>query len=183
VSTDRPDDRPTRARGLVTPAERARVAELHGKGWTRAAIARQLGRSPDTIGRIGADLGLTWDGSKTAAATARKVIDNRARRAELIRRAYEEAGEAVDGMRLGDDGLYLAVGTAANGATVVTPVPVVPPLERKALASSFGVLTNSAARLEALDSGDDTTAAKSMLGQIAKELGIAADAIREAEGR
>ena len=164
-----------RAQGPVTDAERARVAELHAEGLSRAAIARKVGRSPTTVGRIAEAAGLSFDGTKTAAATARKQLDNRSRRAALIERAYDRAAAVLD--RLEAEGGYDATGTATNGTTVVTRVPAPPAHDVKALAGAFSTLVGSAARLEAVDSGQDVENAKSLLGQLGVALGVAAERI------
>lgn len=170
-----PDTGRPRARGPVTVAERERVAELHAAGESRAAIARELKRSPTTIGRIGAELGLSWDGSKTAAATARKQIDNRARRALLIGRAYDRAEAILD--RLEAPGGYDATGTATNGSTVVTRVTQAPSRDVKDLAGAFSTFTGAAARMEAQDADTGAAGARSVLGQLAAGLQLAAEQI------
>lgn len=67
----------------VTQAERDQVAAMHADGKSRNEIARALGRSPSTVSAIARDLGLSFARERTAAATAAKQRDNRARRAEL----------------------------------------------------------------------------------------------------
>ncbi|WP_173390839.1 helix-turn-helix domain-containing protein [Actinomadura litoris] len=173
--THRSDDRPARAQGRVTGAERARVAELHALGWSRGAIARDLGRSPDTIRRIADAAELSFDRSRTAVAVAAKQVDNRARRASLIARAYDQAGAVLDRLEAPDG--YDATGTATNGVTVTTRVAVPPAHDVKALAGAFSTLTASAARMEAVDSGTDVEDAKSMLSQLGDALGVVAHAI------
>jgi hypothetical protein len=75
----------------VSDDERSRIAELHAAGRSRNAIARELGRSPDTINRVAAAAGLTWDRSATVAATAAKTADLAARRAELAGLLLDDA--------------------------------------------------------------------------------------------
>lgn len=75
----------------VTEGERTRVSDLHSQGMSRAAIARELGRGPATIGRIAEQLGLTWDRSATVAATAAKVADLAERRAQLAGLLLDDA--------------------------------------------------------------------------------------------
>jgi len=71
------------ARRPVTDAERDQVRAMHADGASRNAIARALGRSPSTITAIADELGLSFNRERTAAATAAKQADNRARRAQL----------------------------------------------------------------------------------------------------
>ncbi|MCI2424110.1 helix-turn-helix domain-containing protein [Saccharopolyspora sp. K220] len=69
------------------------MRELHAQGKTRNDIAREIGRSPSTVSRLAHAAGLSFDRSKTAAATQAKQRDNAARRADLVRRLYGR-GEA-----------------------------------------------------------------------------------------
>lgn len=172
------DQGAVRARGPVTDAERARVAELHAQGWSRAAIARDLGRGAATVGRIASAAGLAFNGAKTAAATARKQLDNRARRTVLVEQAYERAMTVLS--RLAAEDGYDATGTSTSGATVVTRVNVPPAHDVKALAGAFAQLTASAARMEQLDTDSGTAAAKSMLGNLGAALQLAAGQLGEA---
>lgn len=157
----RSDDGAVRARGPVTDAERARVVELHGQGASRGAIARQLGRSPDTVGRIAAAAGLSWDRGRTAVAVAAKQMDNRARRAALISGMYDRALKVLERLAATQ---YDAVGTATNGETIVTRIGTIPAHDLKQLAGALTLLTNGASRLEAIDDGSDIDHTKSLLG-------------------
>lgn len=67
----------------ITDAERKQVRQLHARGLGRNDIARELGRSVSTITAVAKQLGLSFDRSMTAAATAAKVADAKARRAAL----------------------------------------------------------------------------------------------------
>lgn len=75
----------------VTDADRDRVRELHAAGRNRNQIAQEIGRSGSTVTKLARELGLSFDRSATAAATAAKVIDGKARRAAL---AVELLGDA-----------------------------------------------------------------------------------------
>lgn len=67
----------------ISEHERARVAELHAQGKSRNAIARELKRAQSTVSDIAAGLGLTFDRARTKAATEAKILDAKARRAQL----------------------------------------------------------------------------------------------------
>lgn len=75
----------------ITDTERDRVRELHGQGLGRNEIAAQLGRSAATVTKIAKALGLTFDRRATQAATAAKVADARARRAQLMHELLDDA--------------------------------------------------------------------------------------------
>lgn len=67
----------------LTDAERDRIRALHGQGMGRNDIAAELGRSQSTVSKVAAELGLSFDRSRTEAATTAKVADAKARRAAL----------------------------------------------------------------------------------------------------
>ena len=69
--------------GRWTTDQEHQLRELHGQGITLTAIAKQLGRDKGSVSRKAKALGLTWDRSHTAAATQAKVLDAKARRAQL----------------------------------------------------------------------------------------------------
>ena len=72
-----------------TDTDQQRLLDLHADGRSLHAIAKELGRSKDTISRYAAAAGLTWDRSRTAAAAHAVVVDNKARRAEALRRELD----------------------------------------------------------------------------------------------
>ncbi|GAA0638141.1 hypothetical protein GCM10010174_69980 [Kutzneria viridogrisea] len=67
----------------LTEQDRQRVRELHAQGLTRNEIGRAIGRSASTVSKLAKELGLTFDRSKTRAATEAKVADAKSRRAAL----------------------------------------------------------------------------------------------------
>ena len=62
---------------------RGRDGGTHAQGKSRNAIAEILGRSGCTVSRIAADLGLSFERTRTAAAAAAKEADGAAGRAQL----------------------------------------------------------------------------------------------------
>lgn len=75
----------------VTQADYDRVRELHAQGLSRNEIARQLRRSGKTISEIAAKLGLTFERTRTRAATEAKRDDARAKRAALALDLLDDA--------------------------------------------------------------------------------------------
>lgn len=71
------------------------VRALYAAGQGCREIARNLDTSAATVSRIAARLGLSFDGSRTAAAAAALASDHRARRAELSDRFLDLAETAV----------------------------------------------------------------------------------------
>ena len=81
-----------------TDDESRRLRELHADGRSLHSIAKELGRSKQTISKWAQSLGLSWDRSETAKAAEAKHVDNKARRVALEERLLEEASKVVDQM-------------------------------------------------------------------------------------
>ncbi len=81
---------------------RARVRDLHAQNLSRNAIAREIGCSPSTVSSHAKALGLSFDRSATAQATAAKTIDLAARRARLVERMMDMAEGALDEIERGE---------------------------------------------------------------------------------
>lgn len=75
----------------ITQAERDQVAKLHAAGLGRNEIARAIGRNVASVSKIAGQLGLSFDRSATRAATAAKVTDAKAKRAQLMRDLLDDA--------------------------------------------------------------------------------------------
>jgi Helix-turn-helix domain len=82
----------------VTDAERARIRELHAQGLSCTRIAAEIGRSKSAVTRQCQAMGLAFDRAQTKTATAAKVADNAARRAEISRRFLEKSADLLDQM-------------------------------------------------------------------------------------
>jgi ParB-like chromosome segregation protein Spo0J len=67
----------------INDDDREQVRRLHAEGLGRNDIARAIGRSPSTVSKIAAALGLTFDRTATAVATEARKADARAMRAEI----------------------------------------------------------------------------------------------------
>lgn len=86
-----PEPHRARARGSVTEGERARVLALHAEGLSCRAIARTVGRSASTVSGIVETAGERFDTATTAEATAARVEDVRAARADLGEQLLDDA--------------------------------------------------------------------------------------------
>jgi IS30 family transposase len=75
----------------VSEAERERIRQLHGEGASVNAIAKQLRRSTATIHTHARSLGLSFDRSKVAAASAARRADAEVRRRELAENLLDDA--------------------------------------------------------------------------------------------
>ncbi|WP_067470135.1 helix-turn-helix domain-containing protein [Actinomadura macra] len=79
------------ARRPLDDEDRRRVADLHARGLSRNAIAREIGRSMSTVSKLAKEAGLTFDRRRTAMATAARQEDAKARRVELANLALDDA--------------------------------------------------------------------------------------------
>ncbi|RKT85613.1 Helix-turn-helix domain-containing protein [Saccharopolyspora antimicrobica] len=156
----------------ITDSDRARVRELHEQGKTRNDIAKTLGRSPSTVSKLARELGLSFDRSATAAASAAKAIDNRARRVALEGRALARAEALYD--RLEAD-RYRFTATTVNGIETRT-LDHVPAQDERHLSGAAAAHIATAAKLAEANASGQAEAARSMLGNLAEALGIKAPA-------
>lgn len=74
-----------------TDADSDALKAAHAEGLSLHAAATRLGRSKGITSRYAANLGLTWDRTRTAAAAQARVIDGKARRALLQVALLEDA--------------------------------------------------------------------------------------------
>lgn len=155
---DRPDVKETRAR----------IKQMHGEGMARNAIARELGLAASTVGGHAKALGLKWDRSKTAAATAAKLTDLGARRAALVDRMMTTAEQGLDVIDSGE--IELAMITQAG--KVVKTTRDVDMTDRRNAITIAGIAVDKATKLLDRDTGVDS--AESTLDAIEKVIGAAA---------
>ncbi|WP_261565316.1 helix-turn-helix domain-containing protein [Frankia gtarii] len=160
----------------VEAGDQDRVRRLHAGGASRNAIAREIGRSPATVTKIAKGLGLKFDRSATREATAAKVVDAAARRTELVGEMLVEASRLV--RRLSEP--FDSVFASKDGESVVTPLAQVTPAAARDLASAVASLSASIARLSTIPVSDSTSEARSMLGDLARALGVAAAGMSDA---
>lgn len=150
----------------ITPAQIAQIKELAGTGLSRAAIAREMGISPSTVGKFSPEG--SFDRQGTAQASAAKQIDNRARRAALVDRMMAQAERTLS--RLEADTYTYRV-KVADSTFVVTDEQPNSEDERNHLTGLAAVMS-TVARLEAIDTDTGAAAAKSMLTALGEALGV-----------
>lgn len=154
-----------------TDADTARLRELHAAGATLNACAKTMRRSRATISKYAARAGLTWDRTRTHAATQAKVIDAKARRRAILDRLYTRA-ETVLG-RLEANTFTTLVMSA--GSQVTETLTFVPPQDERHLSSSVATYLTSVERLEKLDADHGVEQARGMLDQIGRAITAAAE--------
>lgn len=135
----------------VTDEDRQAVRRLHAEGKSLRAIAREIGRSPVTVGSIAKAAGLAFDQRPTAHAVKAKVQDNRARRAALVASLYDIAENDV--AYLLRRGLYNLTEVSA-GQAVEYVVDRLPAADRRALLGAISTAAQTALRLEQVDTDE-----------------------------
>ena len=135
----------------VTDEDRQAVRRLHAEGKSLRAIAKELDRSPVTIGSIAKAAGLAFDTRPTAAAVQAKVQDNRARRAALVSSLYDIAEDDVRYLK--QPGAYGLTEVSA-GQAVDFMVDRLPAADRRALIGAISTAAKTALDLERIDSDE-----------------------------
>lgn len=151
---------------MFDPVEARRLFDA-GKG--RNEIAKALGVGFATITRWANREGLSFDRTATEKAVKARVIDAKARRISIVERLYTRT-EAVLTRLEADEFTTLVRG--AQGRESQRTLAFVPPTHERELSSSMSNYLASAAKLEAIDSGQDADDAKSMLAKLGRALGI-----------
>lgn len=159
----------SRARNPLTDAEKARIHEMHTAGATRNDIARDLGRSGDTITRYCKKAGLDFDREQIRAATEARKIDLAARRASLRERLLHEADAALD--VIGQPETVWNFGGRDNTYAEHTFPAATSETRRKMILAAAAASTQEI-RIAQADSGANVEAAKSLLTGLAEALGV-----------
>lgn len=151
--------------------EDTRLRELHTAGKSLHAIAKEMGRSKDTIARHAQRLGLTWDRDRVVAATKAKVADARARRAAAVAVELDllELSQAQIRAGLKGEGWQTLV-KAEMGTEVTRRLKYVPPRDLKDHTAARSAMAGIITRLDHTDPGVE--AGRSMLDALAASLGV-----------
>lgn len=153
----------------LTDDELDRIRDLHAAGSTRNDIARTLERSPASISKYAAELGLSFDRSAVQAATEARKADAKAKRAELEVLLLEDArrlrGQIWQPHTYIDHGGkdYLRVEWTQDQPT---------PADKLKLMQATGAAVDRSLRLAEHDSDQGVEAAKSLLTDLGRALGI-----------
>ncbi|WP_333617821.1 hypothetical protein [Dietzia sp.] len=134
-----------------------RVADLAGRGESRAAIARALDCAPSTVGRAAKLAGVSFDTTPTEAATAVAVARTTASRADLAERSAGLADQA--GRRL----------ALELGAEVLDPAAV------RSLATVYGIAVDKLLALAATLPDSAEASSKGALDSLMAAIIAAAD--------
>lgn len=148
----------------LTEAEQARILELHAEGTSRNDIQRQTGIGAGTISRVVADAGGTFERAPEVIAATRAIqVDHKVRRQAIVDRLYRRSEAVLDRLE-SDTYLYHLSGPEGPEAVEAADPPA---QDERNLANSISSYLASAARLEAVDAGDGSADALSVLGTLA----------------
>ncbi|MGI5418669.1 helix-turn-helix domain-containing protein [Actinomadura luteofluorescens] len=160
----------------LTDADRQRVAQLHAEGKSRNEIARAISRAQSTVSKIARELGLSFDRSRTAEATRVKVVDAKARRAQLKLDLLDDAERLR--LRLWEPATVV-LSTPKGPARVTLDLP--PARDARDIMGAVQAAVRSHVDLDRLDVSDGAENAKSMLGQLGEALQIVVDQAEQTE--
>ncbi|MGW3711358.1 helix-turn-helix domain-containing protein [Streptomyces albogriseolus] len=129
----------------ITAKDRAAVKRLHAKGMSRNDIARAIKRSPSTVSKLAAELGLAFDRApQVAAATAARKADLAERRAAFAERLQDIAEREADKMHAPT--LYWEWGGKDHRyAEKMQPEPT--PADRRAIMSTLATAVDRSLKL------------------------------------
>lgn len=153
---------------LHNPEFHARVKALHEAGRNLTQISRELGVSLDTVRRVSALEGLTYDRTMIAAAIQAKQVDNRARRAAITDRLYGLAEAQITRLEAGQYEHRISAGP--NSFVVTDTVPNADEVRNHTQAIYSAIA--AAKQLESIDVDPGAAAARSTLAAIGQALGI-----------
>lgn len=155
--------------GLMAEDRWDEFRELHAEGLGRNAIARQMGINTSVVSRTAAHLGLDFDRSRIAAATAARVADVAERRSLLAEDLVSDAERLR--AQLWQPHLYWDWGGKDHDYDEkLADEPT--PADKRALMGAAGMAIDRSLKLLPAEAGGGADEAKSMLGKLAE--GIAA---------
>jgi IS30 family transposase len=154
----------------LTKRELDRIRALHGEGKTRNDIAKAVGRSASAITAACNKMGLSFDRTKTAAATKAKVLDARAKRAELMNKLLDDA-EKLRQQLWEPTKIYSFGGKDNTYAERKVDRP--PFKDQRDIVNAVSTTITASLRLDEHDKGSDVDDSKSMLRGLAEKLKVA----------
>lgn len=155
----------------VTDADRNQVVQLHAQGHSRNEIARSIGRSGRTVSRIADALGLTFErGEQVQAATQAKVIDAKAKRAQLALDLLDDAARLREQIWL--PAKVFNFGGRDNDYNEVTHDEP-PAVDKLKLIQAAATAASQSLKLDEYDRQTGADEERSMLVDLAEKLGAA----------
>ena len=157
-----------------TQDEDRRLTELHAGGKALHSIAKEMQRSKEAVGRHAGQLGLSWDRTRTARAAEAGRVDNKARRVTIVARMYTRIEKLQDRLEKvdADGGTFRTLVSAGKDGDKTEDLNFVPTVDERNIADTLSRYVASAAKLEAIDSGDKPAQARDLLTTLGAGLGL-----------
>jgi hypothetical protein len=145
-------------------------------GSSRAQIARDHKVSGSTVSKIAKEAGIEapFDRAHTKTATQARVTDMAARRAKLAELLLQDAYA----LRERAWETYPVVNMTPDGPEI-TYLPLPPARDTQALYTALGITVDKHVMIVKHDADPGTDSAKSMLADLGRALGVAAEALSE----
>jgi hypothetical protein len=154
----------------VTSDDYEQIQALHAKGLGRNDIAAAIGRAPATVTKLAGELGLSFNRTATAAATAAKLVDAKARRAQLALDLLDDAARLR--LQLWQTATIHNFGGRDNTYNEHT-LPEPPFADKLKILQGVGVAVDRALKLDEYDAQTGDEEARGMLLDLAEKLGAA----------
>jgi hypothetical protein len=152
----------------VTDADRAEILRRHAAGESRNAIAKALGRSGETVSKVVAKAGLSFErGPEVAAATQAKLTDLASRRAQLALDLQSDA-ERLRTQLWKPAKVYAFGGKENTYEEVEHPEP--PFSDKRAIMSTVATAVDRSLKLEPIKDESGADAVGSLLGGLLDRL-------------
>ncbi|WP_350347251.1 helix-turn-helix domain-containing protein [Agromyces sp. G08B096] len=148
---------------------RVRARKLFDEGMSCNAIARELGVSASTISRWAKGEGLSFDRSATAAASAAVEVDARARRTLIRSRLYGRVEKLLSSV---EAETFKTLVPSGPGEQSTRTLDYVPSNDERNISTSIANYLKEARELERADDDRGVGSAESLLGALARELGL-----------
>lgn len=146
-----------------TDEQRTQALELY-KTEGPTAAGKKLGIPKETIMRWAKTTGThTVRNQVTREAVEAKVVDGKLRRQNITHRLYAQAEKILDELE-GEKFRTLIKGTQGRDKDVT--LEFVPPNDRRTLVQTVNTAMATTAKLEALDTGDDTSVTDSVVDRL-----------------
>lgn len=152
-----------------TQADDDTLRSLHGQGLPCNEIARRMEFTSSVISQRAAKLELSFDRHVVEAANNAWRADGAANRRRLVERMTAQAHAALDDV---EDNARQTLIKGAGGSEQATALGFVPTRDRRDISDTVSRYAASIARLEALDDDNGVADAISVLGRLARAIGL-----------
>ncbi|MFE7853739.1 helix-turn-helix domain-containing protein [Streptomyces sp. NPDC057403] len=156
----------------IDAKDRAAVKRLHKQGRTRNDIARAIKRSPSTVSKIAAELGLTFErGAEVVAATEARRIDLAARRVALAESLHQDAEKLREQLWQ-----PCTIGAFGGKDNVWSQTRLEQPTfaDQRNILAATGTAIQQSLKLQPAEGGEGADQVRSMLGALGEALTQAA---------